>query len=80
MFPAKCIKVSEASGFVNADFATFLVVTSSPPLPSLPMLVDNLNDSKDIYAFIKQVRMAFVAQTGSVHRSLSGPNQTRENR
>jgi len=31
------------------------------------MLVDNLNDSKDIYAFIKQVRMAFVTQTGSVH-------------
>ncbi|KAF9029923.1 hypothetical protein BDZ89DRAFT_1091714 [Hymenopellis radicata] len=37
-----------------------LVVNSSPPLPSLPVLVNSLNDSKDIYWFILEMRQAFV--------------------
>ncbi|KAF9034214.1 hypothetical protein BDZ89DRAFT_1062645 [Hymenopellis radicata] len=36
------------------------VVTSSPPLPSLSVLVNSLNDSKDIYWFILAMRQAFV--------------------
>ncbi|KAF9034186.1 hypothetical protein BDZ89DRAFT_1062625 [Hymenopellis radicata] len=38
----------------------YKVVTSSPPLPSLPVLVNSLNDSKDIYWFILAMRQAFV--------------------
>jgi kinetochore protein Spc25, fungi type len=35
------------------------VPTSTPYLPTLPIMVDELNQSKDIYGFIKQVRNAF---------------------
>jgi len=36
-----------------------LVITSSPTLPSMPILVNTLNDSSDIYAFIRDVRAAY---------------------
>lgn len=35
------------------------VITSSPVLPSLPILIDELNTSKDIFQFIKRVRMGY---------------------
>jgi kinetochore protein Spc25 len=38
------------------------VLTSSPPLPSLPILVDMLNVTRDVYGFIKQIRTAYEAQ------------------
>ncbi|KAF8906181.1 chromosome segregation protein Spc25-domain-containing protein [Mucidula mucida] len=38
----------------------YKVLNSSPPLPSLPVLVNTLNDSKDIYWFILEMRQAFV--------------------
>lgn len=28
-------------------------------LPTLPILLDELNETRDVYAFIKQVRQAF---------------------
>ncbi|PSR82434.1 hypothetical protein PHLCEN_2v6070 [Hermanssonia centrifuga] len=38
----------------------FTVPTTSPFLPTLPILVDELNQTRDVYTFIKQVRQAFV--------------------
>jgi hypothetical protein len=38
------------------------VLTTSPPLPSLSILVETLNNTRDIYGFIKQVRAAYGAQ------------------
>lgn len=35
---------------------------SSPLLPSLPILVDVLNTTRDVYSFMKQVREAYEAQ------------------
>ena len=37
-----------------------IVLTSTPPLPTLPMLLDQLNESRDVFAFIKCVRQAYV--------------------
>lgn len=37
----------------------FSVVTSSPPLPTLPILVDSLNESGDIFWFVLAMRQAF---------------------
>jgi len=36
-----------------------VVLTSTPMLPTLPIYVEELNGSRDVYAFIKQVRWAF---------------------
>ena len=35
------------------------VITSSPSLPSMSILVNNLNDTRNIYAFIREVRAAY---------------------
>lgn len=35
------------------------VLTSTPLLPTLPIYVEELNKSRDVYVFIKQVRRAF---------------------
>jgi kinetochore protein Spc25, fungi type len=35
------------------------VLTSTPVLPTLPSLVEELNDSGDIYGFVRRVRRAF---------------------
>ncbi|KAH9949461.1 chromosome segregation protein Spc25-domain-containing protein [Amylocystis lapponica] len=52
---------------LNHDFSlvidvsnhSYKVPTTTPFLPTLPILLDMLNQSRDIYAFIKQVRLAF---------------------
>lgn len=36
-----------------------LVITTTPPLPALPILLQELNQSGDVYRFIKRVRSAF---------------------
>ena len=41
-----------------------LVITSSPQLPSMHILVHALNESRDIYAFFKEVRAAFKLLVG----------------
>ena len=35
------------------------VPTTTPFLPTLPILLDELNDSRDVYAFIRRIRAAF---------------------
>jgi kinetochore protein Spc25 len=37
----------------------YSVITASPQLPSMNILVSNLNESRDIYAFIRDVRAAY---------------------
>lgn len=36
-----------------------VVITSSPPLPTMSILVDALNESGDVYGFVGQVRLAY---------------------
>ena len=35
------------------------VPTTTPFLPTLPILLDELNESRDVYAFIRHIRAAF---------------------
>lgn len=37
-----------------------LVITTTPPLPALPILLQVLNQTGDVYRFIKHVRTAFL--------------------
>ena len=37
----------------------FLVITSSPPLLSMSILVNNLKETGDVYTFIRDVRAAY---------------------
>lgn len=39
--------------------ASHLVPTASPLPPTLPFLLEELNETRDIYSFIKQIRQAF---------------------
>ncbi|KAA1475455.1 hypothetical protein DENSPDRAFT_842238 [Dentipellis sp. KUC8613] len=39
---------------------TYRALSSSPQLLTLPILVDELNDTKDIYSFIKNLRQSFL--------------------
>lgn len=43
-----------------------VVLTSSPPLPPLALLVDTLIDTRDVYEFIRQVRAAYEAQAKAI--------------
>ncbi|RDB24638.1 putative kinetochore protein SPC25 [Hypsizygus marmoreus] len=52
----------EFSFVIDVSDRVFKVVTSSPPLLTMPILVDALNDSRDVYDFIRQVRMAYQMQ------------------
>ncbi|KAK7688032.1 hypothetical protein QCA50_008402 [Cerrena zonata] len=49
----------EFSFVIDVSAKTYKVPTTSPFLPNLPILLDELNESRDIYSFIKQVRQAF---------------------
>ncbi|EAU93236.2 hypothetical protein CC1G_11218 [Coprinopsis cinerea okayama7 len=46
----------EASIVVDVSSTNYRVLTSTPQLPSLSILVSTLNETTDIYLFIKQVR------------------------
>ncbi|TFY66709.1 hypothetical protein EVG20_g4382 [Dentipellis fragilis] len=39
---------------------TYRALSSSPQLLTLPILVDELNDTKDIYTFVKNLRQSFL--------------------
>ncbi|KIK67424.1 hypothetical protein GYMLUDRAFT_37545 [Collybiopsis luxurians FD-317 M1] len=58
-----CVDVSdkdrEFSFILDVSGYHYRVVKTSPPLPSLPLLVDKLNSTRDIYAFIVQIRQEF---------------------
>ncbi|GJE92056.1 Spindle Spc25 domain-containing protein [Phanerochaete sordida] len=49
----------EFSVVVDVSEDIYRVPTTSPFLPNLPILLDQLNSSRDVYAFIKSVRQAF---------------------
>lgn len=50
----------EFSFVLDVSARSYRVLTSTPPLPTLPILVDQLNDSRNVYGFIKSVRQAYV--------------------
>ncbi|KAF9561426.1 hypothetical protein CPC08DRAFT_664366 [Agrocybe pediades] len=49
----------EANFVMDIATETVKVITSSPTLPSMPILVNALNETGDIYAFIRDVRAAY---------------------
>ncbi|KAJ3729377.1 chromosome segregation protein Spc25-domain-containing protein [Lentinula raphanica] len=49
----------EFSFVLNVSGPNYRVVKTSPPLLSLPLLVDRLNVAQDIFAFIVQIRHEF---------------------
>ncbi|KAF9041297.1 chromosome segregation protein Spc25-domain-containing protein [Panaeolus papilionaceus] len=49
----------EASFVLDLSTSTYKVLTASPVLPTMAALVSRLNDSMDIYVFIKDVRAAY---------------------
>ncbi|KAF6765916.1 chromosome segregation protein Spc25-domain-containing protein [Ephemerocybe angulata] len=46
----------DASLVLDVSSTSYRVLTSSPLLPSLPILLTSLNETGDIYLFVKQVR------------------------
>ncbi|KAK0466141.1 chromosome segregation protein Spc25-domain-containing protein [Desarmillaria tabescens] len=50
----------EFSFVLDVSGPGYKVLTSSPPLPQLPFLVEELNLTKDIFAFIHAIRQAYV--------------------
>jgi len=55
-------KSNRESSFVM-DVSTpmvYKVLVSTPAIPGLPILVDQLNQSGDLFTFIRQMRAAFV--------------------
>ncbi|RDB15567.1 hypothetical protein Hypma_004132 [Hypsizygus marmoreus] len=52
----------EFSFVIDVSDRVFKVVTSSPAPLTMPCLVDALNDSRDVYDFIRQVPMAYQMQ------------------
>ncbi|THH26744.1 hypothetical protein EUX98_g7449 [Antrodiella citrinella] len=50
----------EFSFVIDVSSRAYKVPTTTPYLPNLPMLLEELNESRDLYAFIKGLRLAFV--------------------
>lgn len=42
------------------SWSMFTVLTSSPMIPTLPLLLAELNETREFFRFIKKVRRAFV--------------------
>ncbi|KAF5318597.1 hypothetical protein D9619_010754 [Psilocybe cf. subviscida] len=51
----------EATFVIDVGGEFFRVITCSPLLPSMSSHLNNLNESRDLYAFIRDVRMAYSA-------------------
>ncbi|OBZ74623.1 putative kinetochore protein SPC25 [Grifola frondosa] len=49
----------EFSLVIDVSSRSYKVPTTTPFLPTLPILLDELNENRDVYAFIKHVRQAF---------------------
>ncbi|KAI0671279.1 chromosome segregation protein Spc25-domain-containing protein [Trametes maxima] len=49
----------EFSLVIDVSARAYKVPTTTPFLPTLPILLDELNESRDIYAFVRRVRHAF---------------------
>ncbi|KAF8224037.1 hypothetical protein L208DRAFT_1313683 [Tricholoma matsutake] len=56
----------EFSFVIDVSDRVYKVLTSSPPLPPLALLVDTLIDTRDVYEFIRQVRAAYEAQAKAI--------------
>ncbi|KAI0285927.1 hypothetical protein BGY98DRAFT_1087057 [Russula aff. rugulosa BPL654] len=50
----------EVSFVLDVSSSSYKVLTSTPQLPMLPVLLDQLSESRDIFTFIKSVRQAYV--------------------
>jgi kinetochore protein Spc25 len=70
MFPIKRTEVSLllATYYFPYSNQSYQVITSSPHLPILPILVNALNETGDVYAFVRQVR--------DQYHELVSPSQT----
>ncbi|KAH7884035.1 chromosome segregation protein Spc25-domain-containing protein [Phlebopus sp. FC_14] len=51
----------ECSFVLDTSIPSYNVITTTPPLPSLPILLNELSETGDIYTFIKKMRSAFSA-------------------
>ncbi|EPQ61172.1 hypothetical protein GLOTRDRAFT_113607 [Gloeophyllum trabeum ATCC 11539] len=49
----------EYSFVLDVSSKIYKVITTTPLLPTLPILLDDLNETRDIYAFIAKMRHAF---------------------
>ena len=69
-FPIKPTEVSllPAIYYFPCSNQSYQVITSSPHLPILPILVNALNETGDVYAFVRQVR--------DQYHELVSPSQT----
>jgi kinetochore protein Spc25 len=47
------------AGLCFDAFVSYLVITASPHLPSMAILVNTLNETRDVFAFIRDVRTAY---------------------
>ncbi|KAH7911839.1 chromosome segregation protein Spc25-domain-containing protein [Hygrophoropsis aurantiaca] len=51
----------EFSFVLDVSSRSYRVITTTPVIPKLPILLSELNESRDIYRFIKMIRLAFVS-------------------
>ncbi|KAH9967352.1 hypothetical protein BC827DRAFT_1173592 [Russula dissimulans] len=52
--------IHEVSFVLDVTSTSYKVLTSTPLLPTLPILLDQLKESGDVYTFMKCVRQAYV--------------------
>lgn len=45
----------------NKELIALSVPLSAPPIPMIPLLVDQLNKTRDLFAFIRAIRAEFQA-------------------
>ncbi|KAI0671281.1 hypothetical protein C8Q78DRAFT_974398, partial [Trametes maxima] len=57
-YPSLRFRHHRISSFLDVSERAYKVPTTTP-FPTLPILLDELNESRDIYAFVRRVRHAF---------------------
>jgi len=50
----------DVSFVLDVSSPSYKVLTSTPLLPTLPTLLDQLNESRDVFIFIRRVREAYI--------------------
>jgi hypothetical protein len=58
-YPVKCIRVNDFLHPICSFIQQVTVITSSPQLPTMAILVDDLNEDHDLYTFIRKVHEAY---------------------
>ncbi|KAH8118138.1 chromosome segregation protein Spc25-domain-containing protein [Phellopilus nigrolimitatus] len=56
----------EFSIVIDTSARVYKVPLTTPPIPTIPLLVDQMNRSRDLFAFIKDVRAQFVEMASVV--------------